>query len=253
MKNHWLRKGILKFYADKALHITELAGDYAGEIALLVDNQKLFTEIRPCPFSESFDYLSPVRRELVEEEITAKSRMLKTSHRVGTHNEIAKNIAIEITHEIVTDLRLNAGTVANWKWTNARDLFRTIMELRSIVHRKTLNCPANWIYTGPEIGRQYASNFGVEIPDNNKEIYRVSNTGDMALYIDKLFPSNQVLIGLREQKSTENRNWKYNAGYIYAPYIPMSLTDNQMIITRYAKRLTHDGSKYYARLTVTND
>jgi hypothetical protein len=74
-----------------------------------------------------------------------------------------------------------------------------------------------------------------------------------AVYLDPLFPANKSLLGLKGPTP-------WDAGYVYAPYVPFQLTGTFMdpgdftsrrgMRTRYSKKVVDN--KYYGILTVTN-
>jgi hypothetical protein len=62
--------------------------------------------------------------------------------------------------------------------------------------------------------------------------------------VDEKYPENELLYGLYNQ---------HNGGYVYAPYIlgvcPVQRPEGySSFLARYAKKLTIEGSKFYARL-----
>jgi hypothetical protein len=72
------------------------------------------------------------------------------------------------------------------------------------------------------------------------------------VFIDPYFPDNEILVGLKGPTFVD-------AGYAYAPYVPMQVTPTFLepsnfelrkgMRTRYAKRLLN--ADFYARVNVT--
>jgi len=200
---------------------------------------------------------------LKDDANNAKTRKLKAYYTdFSNTDEIATEIANEITREIVNDLRINSGTIANWNWTNAEDLIIKIMEISSVVHRKTLRGGVNWIFASEFLGKHLMKQYSIDPPVmDGTNIYKIGTlNGAWTLYIDRLFKKDTLLLGFRDREIDGNPHWKYNAGYAYCPYIPLAKTPELNdpnfsprpgLLTRYSKKLYRSGAKYYARLIVS--
>lgn len=231
--------------------------------------------------------LPEINMVLENEEIVAKTRKLKASwsyeaqqdlrsqHNLEADAELtavlAQEINLEIDREILTDLRLNAGTVAAWDFNTAlgstlkekyESLYIKLVEISNIVHRKTLRGGANWIVTSPEVAsifeaatagfaprpsETFTSSLGMQYVGSVNDRWR--------MYKDPLFPTGQILLGYKGDSYMDS-------GYFYCPYVPLTQTPvvldpesfcpRRGILTRYGKKLLRDGAKFYARLTVQN-
>lgn len=221
------------------------------------------------------------------EEIAAKTRKLKavwsyeaqqdlrSQHNLDAEAELtavlAQEINLEIDREVLGDLRNNAGTVTAWDFNTAlgdtikekyESLYVKIVEVSSVIHRKTLRGGANWIVTSPEVAsifetatagfapspsETFTSSLGIQYVGTVNNRWRV--------YKDPLFPSNQILMGYKGDSYMDS-------GYFYCPYVPLTQTPvvldpesfcpRKGILTRYGKKLLREGSKFYARMSIAN-
>ena len=231
--------------------------------------------------------LPEVNLVVENEEIVAKSRKLKAAwsyeaqqdlrsqHNLDAEAELtailAQEINLEIDREVLTDLRLNAGTVAAWDFNTAlgdtikekyESLYVKIVEVSNVVHRKTLRGGANWIVTSPEVASIFetaTAGFAPQPSETFTSSIGIQYVGTVAarwrLYKDPLFPTNQILLGYRGDSYMDS-------GYFYCPYVPLTQTPivldpesfcpRKGILTRYGKKLLREGAKFYARMTIAN-
>lgn len=186
------------------------------------------------------------------ESVVSKSRMLRTCYNDDFEiNSVALELRNEIIREILTDLRNNAGTVASVKLKNYADIYCRIVEIFGILYRKTLCAGAEkWVVTSPEIG-EIIKPYIFEQKEKTSLSPYYAGIWSGKLYIDPLFPTTQMLIGLKDKNSIP-----FN-GYFYCPYmapfgrLPPTDPDacwNARFMTRYAKYLPKDGAKFYARI-----
>jgi len=221
------------------------------------------------------------------EDITAKTRKLKavwsyeaqqdlrSQHNLDAEAELtavlAQEINLEIDREVLTDLRQNAGTVTAWDFNTSlgdtikekyESLYVKIVEISSVIHRKTLRGGANFIVTSPEVAsifetatagfapapsETFSSSLGIQYVGTVNNRWR--------LYKDPLFPSNQILMGYKGDSYLDS-------GYFYCPYVPLTQTPvvldpesfcpRKGILTRYGKKLLREGAKFYARMSIAN-
>ena len=231
--------------------------------------------------------LPEVNLVVESEEIVAKTRKFKAAwsyeaqqdlraqHNLDAEAELtavlAQEINLEIDREVLTDLRLNAGTVAAWDFNTAlgdtikekyESLFVKIVEVSNVVHRKTLRGGANWIVTSPEVASMFetaTAGFAPQQSETFTSSIGIQYVGAVAprcrVYKDPLFPTNQILLGYRGESYMDS-------GYFYCPYVPMTQTPvvldpesfcpRKGILTRYGKKLLREGAKFYARMTIAN-
>ena len=231
--------------------------------------------------------LPEINLVIESEDITAKTRKLKavwsyeaqqdlrSQHNLDAEAELtavlAQEINLEIDREVLTDLRQNAGTVTAWDFNTSlgdtikekyESLYVKIVEISSVIHRKTLRGGANFIVTSPEVAsifetatagfapapsETFTSSLGIQYVGTVNNRWR--------LYKDPLFPSNQLLMGYKGDSYLDS-------GYFYCPYVPLTQTPvvldpesfcpRKGILTRYGKKLLREGANFYARMSIAN-
>ena len=242
----------------------------------------------------SYEYNLECNQDLPEinlviesEEIAAKTRKLKavwsyeaqqdlrSQHNLDAEAELtavlAQEINLEIDREVLTDLRNNAGTVASWDFNTAlgdtikeryESLYVKVVEVSSVVHRKTLRGGANWLVTSPEVAAIFETATAGFAPASSETFtsslgiqYVGTVNNRWRLYKDPLFPTSQILMGYKGDSYMDS-------GYFYCPYVPLTQTPvvldpesfcpRKGILTRYGKKLLREGAKFYARLSIAN-
>lgn len=203
-------------------------------------------------------------------ETTAKTKRTKLRWVGGENGDdyenedfrdaLAESFRNEITREIMTDLRNNAGTVATSVIVDDvydyEKIYVKIVEVSGVIHRKTLRGGCNWIVTSPEIGMVMAKANGFSTDFDFGVGANVIKVGVLnsrwKLFVDPLFLPNNMLLGYKDAKPIDN-------GYVYSPYV--ALTETPIILdpeefkpqrgylTRYGKRLI--SPKPYARMNFT--
>ena len=117
---------------------------------------------------------------------------------------------------------------------------------------------ANWIVVSSEMSAVFddleyfhVSNAAAEQDQYNMGIEKVGTlSGRYQVYRDPYFPPNKILIGHKGKSLLD-------AGYIYAPYVPLQLTPTMYnpftmtpikgIMTRYAKKMVNN--RYFGVVT----
>lgn len=223
------------------------------------------------------DSVSAVTRKLKTSWSLEAAQDLKAVHNIdaeGTLTDLmADEMVAEIDREIINDLIIaasirathNFGTAAgasvNFTDRNIALLYK-VLEVANVIHRTTLRGPANWMVTSADLSSKFEqlNDFrgsdalvqdGLDIGITSAGTIQ----GKIRLYKDPLFPNCKILLGFKG-------NSVLDAGYFYAPYIPMlstptvldpnSFTPNKGIMTRYGKKLIEDGGLYYGVITVSN-
>jgi len=209
-----------------------------------------------------------------EQEITARSCRMKSCFDYPSADEIAD----ELTREIMTDLRNHVATIATCQFPkDFEGLYVKLCEVSSVLHRKTLRSPPQlWIVTSPKIAHFINDQRGNPWPNGRKytlgwdirsfgvhKVGKINNNWEV--YVDPLYPKNELLMGVRGRPTVEKKDWYYNAGYHYCPYIPWtehvvldpnSYWPRRMAIKRRARYVpgrwkgSHGGFKYYAKLVL---
>lgn len=211
---------------------------------------------------------------------------LRAFHGLNAETElvagISNEIALELDREIIDDLVQNAKFSANYTYdvsgaatggnelSSIRSLLTMIESVSAKIHTGSMRAPANFIVTSPQIGALISqltthgdfmmvnqaatqpqapgygpmnSNFGVQRVGTLMNKY--------AVYQDPFLASDKVLVGLKGASFLD-------AGYVYAPYIPLQVTPTFLdpddftfrkgLRTRYAKKMLR--AEYYGVLTV---
>lgn len=197
---------------------------------------------------------------------------------------IANNIALELDREIIDDLVNGARFSATYNFTSGPGIGTGSNELESIrglltiidavgskIHTGSLRAPANFIVCSPDVGAllsQLTTHGDFMMVNRVDDVvqppsygplnstFGVSRLGTLknkyAVYQDPFLTTNKVLIGLKGQSFLD-------AGYVYAPYIPLQvtqtfldpddLTHRKGLRTRYAKKMLRP--EYYGVVTVS--
>ena len=189
---------------------------------------------------------------------------------------LSEQIAAEVDREILRDLRKGAAWTAKWdynewKYGNGgsayvgytqkdwnQTLVTKINQISAQIHKTTLRGGANWIVVSSEVSAVFddleyfhVSNAAPEQDQYNMGIEKIGSlAGRYQVYRDPYFPANKILIGHKGKSLLD-------AGYIYAPYVPLQLTPTMYnpftmtpikgIMTRYAKKMVNN--RYFGVIT----
>ena len=190
---------------------------------------------------------------------------------------LSEQIAAEVDREILRDLRKGAAWTAKWDYNGWKygnngtaylgytqkdwnqTLVTKINQISAQIHKTTLRGGANWIVISSEISAVFddleyfhVSNANPEEDQYNMGIEKIGTLGGRyQVYRDPYFPANKVLIGHKGKSLLD-------AGYIYAPYVPLQLTPTMYnpfnmtpikgIMTRYAKKMVNN--RYFGVINV---
>jgi hypothetical protein len=189
---------------------------------------------------------------------------------------LSEQIAAEIDREILRDLRKGAAWTLRWDYNGwkrsnqngftpytQKDWNQTLMtkinQISAQIHKSTLRGGANFIVVSSEVSAIlddleyfHVSNAAPEEDQYNMGIEKVGSlSGRYTVYRDPYSPANTVLIGHKGKSLLD-------AGYIYAPYVPLQLTPVMYnpftftpvkgISSRYAKKFVN--SKFYGKIKV---
>lgn len=268
----------------------------AGSIDLVTGVITLTWDVDPGANSVvvNYEYNMECQQDLPEvnlvvesEEIVAKTRKLKAAwsyeaqqdlrsqHNLDAEAELtavlAQEVNLEIDREVLTDLRLNAGTVSAWDFNTAlgdtikekyESLYVKLVEVSNVVHRKTLRGGANWLVTSPEVASIFetaTAGFAPAPSETFTSSLGIQYVGTVnnrwKIYKDPLFPSNQILGGYKGDSYMDS-------GYFYSPYVPLTQTPvvldpesfcpRKGLLCRYGKKLLREGAKFYLRISIAN-
>jgi hypothetical protein len=278
-------------YTTGEVFITAFAGAPASIDALASYryNMEMNPDIPQVNLDISFSEVRAKTRKLKALWSPESADDLRSFHGIDIETElvagIASNMALEIDREILGDL-LNAaetsgavvGEPVNTFNTVApagirdvdhiRSIITNISTISALIQKRTLRGFANWIVCGPEASslilqlettRDFRSMFSTDGAPLNSPPAQIGNQYGMyqlgvlgnrwTVYVDPYFPSDKILIGLKGQSFLD-------AGYTYAPYIPLQVTPTLFdpgdqsfrkgLRTRYATKLINP--KFYAVL-----
>jgi hypothetical protein len=205
---------------------------------------------------------------------------LEAYHSIDAEAELtallSEEVAAEIDREIIRDLVQGAMFSTKWDYAGLKNnanffgtqkdwnqtLITKINEISAQIHKATLRGGANWVICSAEAGAifddlEYFHVDGsaqAEAEKYNLGIEKIGNLGNRyVVYKDPYMPANLVLCGHKGDTFLE-------AGYVYAPYIPLQLTQtiydpNDMtprkgIMTRYAKKMVNN--RFYGVIVIEN-
>jgi hypothetical protein len=191
---------------------------------------------------------------------------------------LSEQIAAEVDREILRDLRKGAAWTAKWDYNGWKyggasgatlqgytqkdwnqTLVTKINQISAQIHKTTLRGGANWIVVSSEVSAVFddleyfhVSNAEPEQDSYNMGIEKIGTVGGRyTVYRDPYFPPNKILIGHKGKSLLD-------AGYIYAPYVPLQLTPTMYnpfnmtpikgIMTRYAKKMVNN--RYFGTINV---
>lgn len=201
----------------------------------------------------------------------------KTVHGMDAESTLtdlmADEMVAEIDREILNDLIIAAAIRADHNFSTAAGasvnftdrniaLFYKTLEVANIIHRTTLRGPANWAVMSADICSKFEQLNDFRATDamveEDLDVGIVSSgtvSSKLKLYKDPLFPNCKILLGFKGSSVLD-------AGYFYAPYIPLlstptvmdpnSYTPSKGVMCRYGKKLIEDGGLYYATIAVSN-
>ena len=191
---------------------------------------------------------------------------------------LSEQIAAEVDREILRDLRKGAAWNLKWDYNEWKyggtsgstlqgytqkdwnqTLITKINQLSAQIHKTTLRGGANWIVVSSEVSAVFddleyfhVSNAGAEQDQYNMGIEKVGTlAGRYQVFRDPYFPAGKILVGHKGKSLLD-------AGYIYAPYVPLQLTPTMYnpfnftpikgIMTRYAKKMVNN--RYFGVINV---
>jgi len=191
---------------------------------------------------------------------------------------LSEQIAAEIDREILRDIRKGAAWRSKWDYNEWRygatgntpylgytqkdwnqTLVTKINQISAQIHKTTLRGGANWIVVSSEVSAVFddleyfhVSNAHPEQDQYNMGIEKIGSlAGRYQVFRDPYLPAGKIMIGHKGKSLLD-------AGYIYAPYVPLQLTPTMYnpfnftpikgIMTRYAKKMVNN--RYYGVIDV---
>ena len=263
----------------------------AGDDLALANIRVSWREYSSLEFEEeigevSFD-LESVTVSVTERKLRASwspelAQDVSAFHNIDAEAELtallSEQIAAEIDREILRDLRKGAAWTAKWDYNewkygatgNApfqgytqkdwnQTLVTKINQISAQIHKTTLRGGANWIVVSSEVSAVFddleyfhVSNANPEQDQYNMGIEKIGSlAGRYQVYRDPYLPAGKIIIGHKGKSLLD-------AGYIYAPYVPLQLTPTMYnpfnftpikgIMTRYAKKMVNN--RYFGVINV---
>ncbi len=262
---------------DADIAATELTGTYRQYGSLEFED-----EIGEVSFDLDSVTVSVTERKLRASWSPELAQDVSAFHNIDAEAELtallSEQIAAEVDREILRDLRKGAAWNLKWdynEWKYGGDAGKTLQgytqkdwnqtlitkinQLSAQIHKTTLRGGANWIVVSSEVSAVFddleyfhVSNAGAEQDQYNMGIEKVGTlAGRYQVYRDPYFPAGKVLVGHKGKSLLD-------AGYIYAPYVPLQLTPTMYnpfnftpikgIMTRYAKKMVNN--RYFGVINV---
>lgn len=259
-----------------ALELADLAVTYRQYESLEFED-----EIGEVSFDLSSVTVSVTERKLRATWSPELAQDVNAFHNIDAEAELtallSEQIAAEVDREILKDLRKGAAWQAKWdyqEWKYGNNgssyagytqkdwnqtLITKINQVSAQIHKTTLRGGANWIVVSSEVSAVFddleyfhVSNAGPESDQYNMGIEKIGTlAGRYQVFRDPYFPAGKILIGHKGKSLLD-------AGYIYAPYVPLQLTPTMMnpfsmtpvkgIMTRYAKKMVNN--RYFGVINV---
>lgn len=243
------------------------------------DSLELETEIGEVSFKMTAVTVSVEERKLRATWSPELAQDVSAFHNIDAEAELtailSEQIAAEIDREILRDLRKGAPWQARWDVNGWRrmaafstnytqkdwnqELMTKVNQISAQIHKSTLRGGANFIVVSSEISALFdnleyfhVSDASAESDQYNMGIERIGAlSGRYQVYRDPYAPHWSIIIGHKGKSLLDT-------GYIYAPYVPMSLTPTMFnpfnfapvkgIMTRYAKKMVNN--RYYGHIRV---
>ena len=267
------------------------AADFSGNDLALGNITVSWREYSTLEFEEeigevSFD-LESVTVSVTERKLRASwspelAQDVSAFHNIDAEAELtallSEQIAAEIDREILRDLRKGAAWTAKWDYNEWRygnngssfagytqkdwnqTLVTKINQISAQIHKTTLRGGANWIVVSSEVSAVFddleyfhVSNANPEQDQYNMGIEKIGSlAGRYQVFRDPYLPAGKIIIGHKGKSLLD-------AGYIYAPYVPLQLTPTMYnpfnftpikgIMTRYAKKMVNN--RYFGVVNVS--
>jgi hypothetical protein len=157
--------------------------------------------------------------------------------------KLSSKIEEEISREIITDLLKTAASRTTHIWQSPEHLKDSIrIASNRDIYRASGNA-ANWIVTNPTLAEALSADEDFDDSDVQQSvdngIYYRGSLGAIRVYADSMF-GDFILLGFKGDP--------FQSGYIFSPYIPITLAGEDSILMYYAKKLI--ANSYYAVINV---
>jgi hypothetical protein len=268
-------------FSNKSLSGLTAATDFTLSFRVY-DTLEFEDEIGEVSFDLQSVTVSVTERKLRAQWSPELAQDVSAFHNIDAEAELtallSEQIAAEVDREILRDLRKGAAWTAKWDYNEwkygatggnpfqgytQKDWNQTLMtkinQVSAQIHKTTLRGGANWIVVSSEVSAIFddleyfhVSNAEPEQDQYNMGIEKIGSlSGRYQVYRDPYFPPGKVLLGHKGKSLLD-------AGYIYAPYVPLQLTPTMYnpftmtpikgIMTRYAKKMVNN--RYFGVIDV---
>jgi len=261
---------------------TLVAADFTASYRLY-DTLEFEEEIGEVSFDLQSVTVSVTERKLRASWSPELAQDVSAFHNIDAEAELtallSEQVAAEIDREILRDLRKGAAWKSKWDYNewkyggNAgatlqgytqkdwnQTLVTKVNQMSAQIHKTTLRGGANWIVVSSEVSAVFddleyfhVSSANPEADSYNMGIEKIGSlAGRYQVYRDPYLPAGKIIIGHKGKSLLD-------AGYIYAPYVPLQLTPTMYnpfnftpikgIMTRYAKKMVNN--RYFGVIDVS--
>jgi len=259
-----------------------IAADFTATYRLY-DTLEFEEEIGEVSFDLQSVTVSVTERKLRASWSPELAQDVSAFHNIDAEAELtallSEQVAAEIDREILRDLRKGAAWKSKWDYNewkyggNAgatlqgytqkdwnQTLVTKVNQMSAQIHKTTLRGGANWIVVSSEVSAVFddleyfhVSSANPEADSYNMGIEKIGSlAGRYQVYRDPYLPAGKIIIGHKGKSLLD-------AGYIYAPYVPLQLTPTMYnpfnftpikgIMTRYAKKMVNN--RYFGVIDVS--
>ena len=245
------------------------------------DSMEFEEEIGEVSFDLQSVTVSVTERKLRASWSPELAQDVSAFHNIDAEAELtallSEQVAAEIDREILRDLRKGAAWQTKWdynEWKTGNNgssyagytqkdwnqtLVTKVNQISAQIHKTTLRGGANWIVVSSEVSAVFddleyfhVSSANPEADSYNMGIEKIGSlAGRYQVYRDPYLPAGKIIIGHKGKSLLD-------AGYIYAPYVPLQLTPTMYnpfnftpikgIMTRYAKKMVNN--RYFGVINV---
>ena len=269
-------------FSNQVIAASAVIGDFTMTYRVY-DSLEFEEEIGEVSFDLQSVTVSVTERKLRASWSPELAQDVSAFHNIDAEAELtallSEQIAAEVDREILRDLRKGAAWTSKWDYNEWKygatgntpflgytqkdwnqTLITKINQISAQIHKTTLRGGANWIVVSSEVSAVFddleyfhVSNANPEQDQYNMGIEKIGSlAGRYQVYRDPYFPAGKILIGHKGKSLLD-------AGYIYAPYVPLQLTPTMYnpfnftpikgIMTRYAKKMVNN--RYFGVINVS--
>lgn len=252
-----------KYLKEKYEWLTEYSMEIAKKVfanSLIFDIVNVKPMLGPVTFAFHKNPISIDEFEIKQNTITAKTRKIQNLFSSKCNiikgliedenylNELANNIKNDIFNGIITDLMNNVGTVGNCIYDEnyPYQIYNDISKFSELILKKTIYGGLSCVIGGKSISKKIQEKHLHDKKINIDEIKEPTCIGTMSntwkIIVVPQYPPNEILLTAKPEENVAD-------SYFYCPYIPISISERtEDVVTRYGKRLSPNGSKFFAKI-----